>query len=143
MNEKIAYAAGFFDGEGHIRITKHSKRGSYMLNISAVQATEEPLPLFVELFGGTVSKRIVLYKGQPKQLYTWQTSSKQAEIALRMMRPFLIVKAVEADMAFEFRSTFRPQYGDRSKLPVDLTEYRKAVMHDMQAARKKKRLVSQ
>lgn len=138
-SEKVAYAAGFFDGEGHIRIQRHSKRGSFMLQISAVQATLTPLPLFAELFGGTVHKRIMQYRGTPRAQYTWQASSKSAEMALRAMLPYLLVKLDEAQLALEFRSTFRPQYGDRSRNPPELDERRKAMMYDLQAARKTKR----
>jgi hypothetical protein len=137
--EKVAYAAGFFDGEGHIRIQKHSRRGSYMLNISAVQATEKPLPVFVELFGGSLHRRVISYRGTVRPLYTWQTSSKAAEDALREMQPYLIAKADEVVLALEFRATFRPQYGERSKNPPELEAKREAMMYDLQAARKEKR----
>jgi hypothetical protein len=137
--ELVAYAAGFFDGEGHIRVSRHSNRGSYMLQISAVQATECPLPIFVELFGGTVSCRASLYRGRPKRLWTWQVSSKSAEAALIEMQPYLRAKADEVIIALEFRSTFRPQFGDRSKNSPELEERRRALMIDLQEARRAKR----
>lgn len=140
--ELVAYAAGFFDGEGHIRIQKHSRRGSWMLQITAVQATKAPLPLFIELFGGTLSERLKPYRGVLKRLWTWQASSRQAENVLLEMQPYLIDKADEVLLAFEFRSTFRPQYGERSKNPPELEERRKALMIDMQEVRKAKRLVA-
>lgn len=124
MSADVAYLAGFFDGEGHIRITKHSSRGSFMLNISAVQATPYPLHLFVEKFGGTLKKRIIDYRGSPKALFTWQTSSACAENALREMLPYLVAKKDEADVALNFRSTFRPKYGERSKNSPELESSR-------------------
>jgi hypothetical protein len=136
---KVAYAAGFFDGEGHIRIQRHSRRGSYMLQISAVQATECPLPLFQQLFGGTVKKRVMHYRGTLRAQYTWQTSSRSAENALRAMLPYMRVKTDEAELALEFRATFRPQYGERSKNSPELEQRRMAMMFDLQEARKKKR----
>lgn len=139
MSTKIAYAAGFFDGEGHIRIQRHSSRGSYMLSVSAVQATEFPLPLFVELFGGTIKRRLLPYRNTIRQLFTWQVSSKAAENALKLMMPYLIAKLDEAQLALEFRSTFRPQYGDRSKNPPELEERRKSMMIELQQMRHQKR----
>jgi hypothetical protein len=140
MNEHdIAYAAGFFDGEGHIRIQRHSSVGSYMLSVSAVQATPDPLALFVALFGGTCKRRLMTYKGRPKCMYTWQTSSKSAEISLVKMLPYLRCKREEALLALEFRATFRSQFGDRSRLDEKVTKARHAAMIALQEMRKDKR----
>lgn len=139
MNESLAYAAGFFDGEGHIRIQSHSVRGSYMLSVSVVQATPDPLDLFVDLFGGVVKRRLLPYRGQVRCLFTWQTSSMSAEKCLRQMLPFLRVKRAEADLALEFRATFRPQYGDRSKNTPEVEEARREAMLTLQQMRKDKR----
>jgi hypothetical protein len=136
---QVAYAAGFFDGEGHIRIQSHSKRGSYMLSVSAVQATPYPLPLFVELFGGTMKKRLLNYRGTKRALFTWQTSSACAERALREMMPFLIVKRDEAEVALRFRATFRPQHGERSKNSPEVELAREEMMRLLQSMRIEKR----
>jgi hypothetical protein len=110
-----------------------------MLSLSAVQSTPEPIEFLQNLFGGTVVKRVMPYRGQLKVQFQWQVSSKQAEQVLRMMQPYLIAKADEAILALEFRSTFRPQYGDRSKNPPELDAKREAMMHDLQEMRKAKR----
>ena len=136
--EMIAYAAGFFDGEGHIRISKHSTRGSYMLQITAVQAVRNPLPIFVELFGGTISSRTGLSRGKPRALYTWQASSASAERALMELIPYLRGKQDEATLALEFRKTFRAQFGDRSKMPDAVIAQRKEMkvqLEEMRAAK--------
>lgn len=136
---ELSYLAGFFDGEGHIRISKHSKRGSYMLQISVVQAEQNPLQFFKEVFGGTISSRLTDYRGGKRALFTWQASSKVAEEALRAMLPYLRTKDYEALIALEFRKTFRPRYGDRSKLSLELENTRRKQMLDLQSARKAKR----
>jgi hypothetical protein len=136
---QIAYAAGFFDGEGHIRIQRHSVRGSYMLSVSVVQATPDPLDLFITLFGGVTKRRLVPYKGSLKCQYQWQTSSKSAELVLRELLPFLRCKKAEAELALEFRATFRPQFGDRSKNSPELEEARRVAMIALQDMRKDKR----
>jgi hypothetical protein len=136
---KIAYAAGFFDGEGHVRIQRHSSRGSYMLSVSVVQATPFPLELFVELFGGGVKRRVMQYRGRPKCLFTWQASSKAAECALLNMQPYIRAKSDEVALALEFRSTFRPQYGNRSKNSPELESSREQAMRVLQQIRKDKR----
>ena len=137
--DNAAYLAGFFDGEGHIRISKHSKRGSYMLQISVVQATLEPLPEFQKAFGGTISSRLTLYRGGKRAIFTWQASSACAMQALRQMFPYLRVKREEACIAEKFRLTFRPQYGDRSKLSEDIDKARLDMKNSLEWFRKNKR----
>jgi hypothetical protein len=137
--EKLIYCAGFMDGEGHIRICQHSKRVRYMLQISAVQATPQPLDFFVDLFGGTVSKRFTIYRGKPKAMFTWQCSSKAAEEALEMMLPYLVVKKDEALLALEFRKTFRPQFGERSKNSQEIEDRRGTMKIQLEQMRRDKR----
>lgn len=140
--DDVAYAAGFFDGEGHIRIQRHSARGSYMLSVSAVQATLTPLDFLSELFGGVVKKRTTKYKGADKAMYEWRLSSAAAERALAEMLPFIRAKKDEALVALEFRKTFRPQFGDRSRLGDDVVAGRMAMMYRLQEMRKEKRTAS-
>jgi len=140
INEDLAYAAGFFDGEGHIRIQRHSTRGSYMLSISAVQATKTPLPLLQQLFGGLIKRRVLPYKGETRVLFEWRTSSQSAQRALEAMLPYLRVKLDEAMVALDFRKTFRPQYGERSRNPPELELKRQMMMYQLQNMRKEKRL---
>jgi hypothetical protein len=141
-NEMIAYLAGFFDGEGHIQIAKHSKRGSYMLKITCVQATTYPLGEYVKMFGGTIAEHDFIYRGTPKRHWTWQASSKSAEMALREMQPYIIAKKDELEVALKFRSTFRPKFGDRSKMDASIIEDRRGMMIDLQEIRKAKRTVA-
>lgn len=141
MEADIAYLAGFFDGEGHIRITKHSTRGSYMLQVSCVQATRYPLDLFLTMYGGTLAKRFANYKGMKKALYTWQASSAKAEKFLKDVRPYLRCKGDEADLALSFRETFGPMHvkGGQKKLSLEVLEKRKGMMFELQQIRKDKR----
>ena len=62
-----------------------------------------------------------------------------AQNALEILLPHLRVKHDEALVALEFRKTFRPQYGERSKNPPELDAKREAMMYDLQAMRKAKR----
>ena len=135
---ELAWMAGFFDGEGHVRIQKHSARGSYMLSISAVQAHAAPLEIFVKKLGGTLKRRLMPYRGKLRVLWTWQTSSHAAQVALELMLPYLVVKKDEALLALEFRKTFRPQYGERSKNSESLEAEREKMMYGLQEIRKAK-----
>lgn len=141
-----AYAAGFFDGEGHIRIQKHSARcNTYMLQASISQATKEPLDWFVNHFGGTIKRRVVSYKhdgrvGKRCQ-WTWQVSSSMAEAFVRSVLPYIKTKNVELEIALQFRKTFRPQHvsGGHKKMDDMTIAYRKFLGRRMKLARNNKR----
>ena len=136
----LAYAAGFFDGEGHIRIQQHSARcRTFMLQVTATQATLFPLDWFQEHFGGTVSSRLQGYRGEQRAQYTWQASSAVAERFLLAILPYLQVKRDEAELALQFRKTFRPQFGDRSRMPDSVLEERDQMRLQLQQLRKTKR----
>jgi hypothetical protein len=128
----LAYAAGFFDGEGHIRIQKHSSRcATFMLQVIVTQSTEQPLDWFVASFGGTCKKRLVPYKGTRKVRWDWQASSAVADNFLRLVYPYLRNKKDEADIALEFRGTFRAQHvvGGHKKMDSEIIA-RRAFMRD-------------
>lgn len=58
-NEKFAYLAGFFDGEGYIIICRDKTRlgnPNYRLRIGSSQVSEEPITLLKETFGGACTK---------------------------------------------------------------------------------------
>lgn len=138
----LAYAAGFFDGEGHIRIQRHSTRcRTMMLQCSISQATEYPLDWFVEKFGGTVKGRLMKYRGDRRPLYGWQISSLGAEEFLRAIFPYLIAKKDEADIALAFRETFRPQHvkGGHKRMSEDVIEFRHKCSERLKSLRKQKR----
>mgnify|MGYP001567341804 CR=1 FL=1 len=139
-SEQLAYAAGFFDGEGCIRIQTHSRRcRTMMLSVTACQVTEYPLGNFVQWFGGTVKLRWLKYREGRRPLHTWQVSSLQAEHFLRQVLPYLIAKRTEAELALQFRATFRPQYGDRSRMPDNVITLRRSMQEGLKKIRHEKR----
>lgn len=99
---KIAWAAGFFDGEGFIQISRgFLKRQGwgpyYQMQISVSQIVREPLDELVRLFGGTV------YPQRKRNLFTWACTSRNAFPALVEMIPFLRVKREQALLAIKFQ----------------------------------------
>jgi len=126
----ICYAAGFFDGEGCIRIDrliipKSEKRPSgymrYQLKVSLSQANPAPLFLFKEKFGGSLcsdsyAKNVRTNSRIRNQWVAW---SRFAYDFLVTVRPHLIVKAEEADLAISLfdemdsnRTWFRQHRGN-------------------------------
>lgn len=99
----IAYAAGFFDGEGTIDIRRRRTHGGkyerYELRLSLGQMDIRPLLRLAELFGGSVQK-------QNAKLHSWVCTGPGARDFLIAVRPHLIVKDGQADTALEFCATF-------------------------------------
>ncbi|MCA1565840.1 MAG: LAGLIDADG family homing endonuclease [Acidobacteria bacterium] len=101
ITTKLAYLAGFFDGEGCIRI-KRSYRlngNSYYLTVTVANSDRTVLENYVELFGGKVYT-----KGRSAnfQQYHWEASSGEAADFLRTMIGYLRGKKPQAVAALEF-----------------------------------------
>lgn len=107
--EIIAYLAGFFDGEGCIRVAvnrasvSNGKNPIYRLVMLVNQRTDhrEPLELLQETFGGNLND---MRNGTERNAPTssWQLGGRKAEAALEQMLPYLRVKHVHARAALAF-----------------------------------------
>jgi hypothetical protein len=91
----VAWAAGFFDGEGCISVSRTGR-----VQILASQTTAAPLIALQTGFGGTVSLHD---RPDPrhKAQWKWQGGSAVARNFLPAIRPYLRVKAAQADLAME------------------------------------------
>ena len=103
---ELAYAAGFFDGEGWITIEtrrlKNQPNINWRLRIGAGQDSVEPLLIFQEIWGGTIIKAKTRANG--KTSHQWWLSTNMASRFLRDVLPYLIVKRRQAEIAIEFRN---------------------------------------
>lgn len=104
---KVAWAAGFFDGEGYINIQKrsHKKYIGHYLRIGINHVAPEPLHEMQKLFGGTVVKEKRKPIGNRKPRHRWVTSSRNAAEALKQMMPFFSNKNNVAEIALDFQAT--------------------------------------
>lgn len=102
--EDKAYLAGFFDGEGWA--TTGESNGFY-IRVAIGQTHLEVLVWIQAIFGGRLSQNL-----QPdnhlskKPMHRWEISGQAAYEVLKIIRPYLKVKAVVADLvmrAFEVR----------------------------------------
>ena len=104
----LAWAAGFFDGEGYIGINparrSRNNTRSYTLVTTVGQVGPEPIHKLQSILGG----RVYRYEKRPDNrgaVSVWQASSGSAAMALSMMLPFLVVKSEQAALALEFQRT--------------------------------------
>lgn len=101
---ELAYVTGLFDGEGTIALKKDNVgKGhlSYVLRIRIAMTDRKPIDLCARFFGGKVHYRKRSQENQA-DLYLWQLDGQRAGHFLEAVRPFLLVKAEEADLGLNF-----------------------------------------
>ena len=104
----IAWAAGFVDGEGCVSQRaqfRSQNRRTYSLSIYVGQVDPRPLYRLSEYFGGNVALRTSWKGGRP--IYMWRVTGAKAEWALRVLLPYLMVKAEQARLAIELQERIR------------------------------------
>src|SRR4051812_46174239 len=103
----VAYLAGFFDGEGSIRIGKSyraRKEGEvyYYLLVTVNQLDAAPLYLLQNLFNGTVTQKKSYNNHRPA--FSWEIAATGAKYCLETMLPYLTVKKEQAKVGIEFQA---------------------------------------
>lgn len=130
MDKQLAYLAGFLDGEGSIAIgLNKNPRGErrWYLRISCHQLDPRPLRLLADRFGGSV-RRHGYQARRTRQIFEWAVNSRQAYRVLKEVRPYLIVKADEADVGIEFQEVLMSRTLSRR---VSLSEDEQGIRHSL------------
>lgn len=139
---ETAWFAGIFDGEGCISITRQRpgaggrKNWSYRLYIKVTMGHEPTVRRLRELAGlGAITiQRSVKHN----QAWTWWAASREALAVLTILRPHLVTKAVEADLAFEWGALpLAPRGGPHggNETPAPLLAARHALFERMRDAK--------
>lgn len=120
----LAYPAGIVDSDGFItvhRATKNLRRGAaewsatyFSAKVGIAGTRRQPHDFAAGLFGG----RVRAY--QPKNpahrvQFQWDISGRMAAVMLRAIRPFLLVKVEQADLALQLQELVERQF-DQIKL---------------------------
>jgi len=112
MDFQHAYFAGFFDGEGCVRITRYKSKGIlyHRLTLSLYNCNKEVLEAARSLYGGWIHERGRLARvGKSWRVHFELTLlSGKAANALRIWVPLLIVKREEAELAIKFQNARKP-----------------------------------
>lgn len=109
---KLAWCAGFFDGEGFVTIQKRNSKvngkyyESFYLRIGINHVKIDPLLEMQRILGGTIRKqnpnKVI---GNRKQRHSWQLSCSQAKEALIQMMPYFKNKQEVAELGIELQNT--------------------------------------
>lgn len=131
------YIAGFFDGEGCVdiryRTTHGGKYQRFELRLTISQVFRLPLDKIVEQWGGSVSPR------RSGKIHYYVVSGKQANALLKAMRPHLLVKADEADIALSF---YKLTSKNKEPQSQEIIKQKAAAFYEIREARLKKGVAS-
>lgn len=108
-----AYLAALVDGEGTIGI--YTSRGirslspSFYVQITVVNTSTVLMDWLVQNIGGRVDVRRDS-KSRPanhKQPYGWRVHGANADVLIRAIRPYLVIKTQQADLALRLRAMYQ------------------------------------
>lgn len=95
----IAWAAGFFDGEGCIVLHSNGSSPVLRLRLDVGQVDRRPLEKLVAIFGGSI-QAVPFRSERWRRQYVWRLTSPDSSLAA--MLPYLTVKKEQAELALEF-----------------------------------------
>ena len=142
---RLAWAAGFFDGEGSVivELSKSPASRSGMrtsLHATVTQTSTPCLDIFVELFGGNVKtfQHTCPNSSRWAVQYTWVVRNEKALAFLRAIQPYCVVKAsqVDAALAYPLFDAAGKKYGNPGRpIPTDVWEQRLKLRSTLQELR--------
>jgi len=123
----LAYLAGIVDGEGSICIYgDHKKAGvgyhRYRLSLAIAMQNKPVLELFVQAFGGKVYIKHTNLKVHHSPYWRVLYLDYRAAQVLPYLRPYLRIKAEQADLAIAFQASRIRKRGLHHVLPTSYWE---------------------
>ncbi len=102
ITNDVAYIAGFFDGEGCVRIKRANQGGnSYYITATITNSNKAILEYIKDIFGGKVRQA---EKKANKVIYHYELSSAEAVDMLKTLMGFLREKRPQAELAVDFHN---------------------------------------
>lgn len=128
---ELAYAAGVIDSDGWIGISKNARPSGtyrYTTHISVVNTSMALMNWLEERFGGNIINQPRVSENH-KTTYYWRSSDDSAMEVLRQVRPYLVIKTMQADIAIKFREDWKGFRG--AVIPADVSTYREEMFQLM------------
>ncbi len=141
-NTDWAYIAGIIDGEGCIGIRKNvPELGRFKAVVTVANSNKLLIDYLYSLFGGSCNeyqdKRKYKSGRYRKPVWFWRIGDKQAELFLRQVYPYLLIKKPNADLIFKLRETFGTYRGSHNGVPSNIIELRQQYSDEMQELNRK------
>ena len=131
-----AYAAGMLDGEGCIYISPGTTH-QHQLSVVFSQTDSRSLEFLAYRYGGRVRPGKVTSAGRPT--YQWHLTGKSAMDFLSSVRPYLIIKEEQADIAARWPTWKGWGAGSRGAprhLPQEIRDDRENLRQELLALRR-------
>lgn len=100
-----AYCAAIIDGEGCVAITRSSRGNAPRLVVAVVNTSEALIRWMQERFGGRINevRRKRRTRGE-RPTWDWRLHNQAAADFLDQVRPYLVIKGDQADLAIQYAS---------------------------------------
>lgn len=141
----LAWAAGFFDGEGCVLVELSKERGCKhgfrtALHATVTQTSLPCLELFLERFGGIiVANENKTPNGRRWAVqYRWSVKNDDAIQFLKAIQPYCVVKKSQVDIAIKYptKSQDGKKYGSKANpIPEDVMQARLEMRECLQRIR--------
>lgn len=106
--EDICYAAGFFDAEGCVRVSKYTQKNTFYVQLRITSTDINVLKWFKNRFGGSIGTQPPNKKVRKcRPCWWWVTCSRIACNFLKTVYPFLVIKKEQAALAMELQSRIK------------------------------------
>jgi hypothetical protein len=130
----LAYVAGVFDGEGSVSITCAQQR-YHTLRVEIVNTNPMLMQWLVEKMGGKITPLRQNQGLGTKPVFAWILRNLNAEVFLREVLPYLIVKREQAELALAFRAirTARVRKGRWPTVTEEAIVERESIRHQLRA----------
>lgn len=146
MNDQLflAWAAGFFDGEGCVLVSERKSSASYassfQLYTSVTQQDPAALYALKERFGGNVTPDKTAVKGYDRKrgsflCWRWKATSAEAFSFLQAIEPYAIVKKEQIQVALQWPDPGKQYRGTYNPIPDDIRAAREGIMHALRDIR--------
>ena len=138
MKTKYAYIAGIIDGEGCIAIRKDNHKAryaniQYCLVVNITNTDIRMLEFVKDIFGGSISMRPYYKKDGCFRKKCWRIMiySNQAYELLVKVKPYLVIKQEQADLAMKFQESIGISY--ENPLTLKTLEFREGLYQQLRS----------
>lgn len=126
----LAWAAGFFDGDGYctVQVRGGKYKGHYIV-AGVNHVAEAPIHELIRLFGGKFRRqRIEKVVGNRKRRIEWKLTCSNAESFLKQIQPYLVNKKEVVKKLLELQATM----GTTTKVSVETFNLRTQLKNEVQ-----------
>jgi hypothetical protein len=104
FDPEIAWAAGFFDGEGSVRTTANAGTARQPVARCTITNTDpRPVTKFHDMFGGCVYVRENKLRPRWRRSFEWTVQGAELDAFVRQILPYSVTKREQLELLVEFR----------------------------------------